>query len=175
MSGAYGLMAEFRSADALVRAAKRAREAGYARPEAYSPLPIEGLAEALGFRRTRVPLLVLLGGIAGGVTAFAMQWYSAVISYPLNIGGRPLNSWPSFIPPTFELTVLFAAFAAFFGMLALNGLPRLMHPVFNVPDFDLATRNRFFLCLRADDPRYGEETRRFLDSLDPVKVMEVPA
>ena len=134
-----------------------------------------GLAEVLGFRRSRVPLVTLLGGIAGGVTGFAMQWYSAVISYPLNIGGRPLNSWPAFIPPTFELTVLFAALSAFLGMLFLNGLPALVHPVFNAKDFDLATRNRFFLCLRTDDPRFEDaDARRFLESLEPLRVVEVP-
>ncbi len=172
----YGLMAEFASADKLLEAARRAREAGYARVEAYSPFPVKGLAEAVGFRKTRVPLLVFLGGVAGGALAFGMQWYSAVMSYPLNIGGRPLNSWPSFIPPTFELTVLFAAFAGFFGMLVLNGLPRLVHPVFGVREFDLASRNRFFLCLRADDPAFERaRAQALLESFAPMKVVEVPA
>jgi hypothetical protein len=168
-------MAEFGSAEALLDAAKRARKAGYRRIEAYSPFPVEGVAEAIGFSRNRVPLFALLGGIAGGLGGYVMQWYSAVVSYPLNIGGRPLHSWPSFIPTAFELTVLGAALAAVFGMLFLNGLPRLVHPVFNAPDFDLATRNRFFLCLRPDDGTFdGEGARDFLEGLQPLRVIEVP-
>jgi hypothetical protein len=175
MSGLYGLMAEFASADALLAAAKRAREAGY-RIEAYSPFPVEGLAEAIGFEKTRVPLATLLGGIAGGVGGFFLQWYTAVIDYPENIGGRPLNSWPEFIPVTFETTVLAAAFAAMIAMLVANGLPRLRHPVFDVREFDLATRNRFFLCLRARGPGFEPApARRFLEGLEPMRVMEVPA
>jgi hypothetical protein len=174
MSALYGLMAEFASADALLAAAKRAREAGYRRIEAYSPFPVEGLSEAIGFEKTNVPLATLLGGIAGGVGGFFLQWYSAVISYPVNIGGRPLNSWPEFIPVTFETTVLFAALAAVIAMLAGNGLPRLRHPVFNARDFDLATRNRFFLCLAAHDGRFEPATaRRFLEELHPMKIVEV--
>lgn len=174
MSATYAWMAEFSSADALLAAARRAREAGYRRIEAYSPFPVEGLAEAIDFGKTRVPLATLIGGIAGGVGGFLLQWYSAVISYPENIGGRPLDSWPEFIPVTFETTVLFAAFTAVIAMLAGNGLPRLRHPVFGARDFDLATRNRFFLCLRADDPRFEPGTaRRFLEALQPMKVVEV--
>ncbi|HEY6863917.1 MAG TPA: DUF3341 domain-containing protein [Burkholderiales bacterium] len=172
----WGLMAELADADALLAAAQRAGAAGWRRAEAYSPFPVEGVAEALGFARNRVPLLALLGGVAGGVGGYFMQWYSAVVSYPLNIGGRPLHSWPSFIPATFELTVLGAALAAVFGMLALNGLPRLRHPVFDVPEFDTATRNRFFLCLRADDPKFDDDAaRRFLEALRPLAILEVPA
>lgn len=171
----WGLMAEFPSADALLAAARRAREAGYRRIEAYSPFPVEGLSEAIGFGGTRVPLATLLGGIAGGLGGFFLQWYSAVISYPENIGGRPLNSWPEFIPVTFETTVLFAAFAAVIAMLAGNGLPQLRHPVFGARDFDLATRNRFFLCLRAADRRFEPApARRFLEELKPMKIVEVP-
>jgi hypothetical protein len=176
MSAGYGLMAEFAGADALLAGARRARAAGYARIEAYSPFPVEGLAEAVGFTRSRVPLAVLLGGIGGGLGGYFLQWYSAVVQYPQNIGGRPLHSWPEFIPATFELTVLGAALAAFFAMLAANGLPRLRHPVFGAPHFDFATRNRFFLCLLAADPRYEEEgARRFLQSLEPMRVVEVAA
>jgi len=174
MSAMYGLMAEFASAEALVAAARRARAEGYARIEAYAPFPVEGLAEAVGFTRSRVPLAVLVGGIAGGLGGYFLQWYSAVVHYPENIGGRPLDSWPEFIPVTFELVVLGAALAAFVAMLAANGLPRLRHPVFGAPHFDLATRNRFFLCVLAADPRYEEKgARRFLEELEPMRVVEV--
>ncbi len=174
MSVTYGLMAEFASADALLEAARRARGEGYARIEAYSPFPVEGLAEVVGFRRSRVPLAVLLGGIGGGLGGYFLQWYSAVVHYPENIGGRPLHSWPEFIPVTFELTVLGAALAAFVAMLVANGLPRLRHPVFGAPHFDLATRNRFFLCLLAADPRYeAGRTRHFLQALEPMRIVEV--
>jgi hypothetical protein len=176
MSGnIYGLIAEFRSGDALLEAAKRARDDGYREVEAYAPYPVEGIAEAVGFRRNRIPLMTLLGGIAGGLGGYFLQWYSAVIDYPINVGGRPLHSWPSFIPATFELTILGAALAAVFGMLAANGLPRLHHPVFNAPDFEQATRNRFFLCLPARDPHFdGKCSRDFLQGLKPMSVAEVP-
>jgi hypothetical protein len=169
-------MAEFATPEALVAAARRAGAAGYTRTEAYSPFPVEGLAGALGFSRSRLPLAVLVSGIAGGLGGYFLQWYSAVISYPENIGGRPLDSWPEFIPVSFETTVLFAACAAVIAMLAGNGLPRLRHPVFDAPLFDLATRNRFFLCLRADDPRFeAAAARRFLEGLEPMRIVEVPA
>jgi hypothetical protein len=171
----YGLIAEFRTADALLDAARRARDAGYRELEAYAPYPVEGIAEAVGFRRNRVPLVTLLGGLVGGIGGYFLQWYSAVIDYPINVGGRPLHSWPSFIPPTFELTILGAALGAVFGMLALNGLPRLRHPIFNAPDFEQATRNRFFLCLAARDPDFDfGRGRDFLASLGPLSVGEVP-
>jgi hypothetical protein len=168
----YGVLAEFRTADALLEATTRAREARVGPLEAYTPFPVEGLSEALGFEKNHVPLYTLLGGLAGGIGTYFMQWYAAVISYPLNIGGRPLHSWPAFIPPTFEITVLGAAFAAVIGMLIANGLPRLRHPLFDVPDFDLATRNRFFLCIRTSD---ASAARAFLAGLDPLLVREVPA
>jgi hypothetical protein len=169
-------MAEFASADALLAAARRAREAGYRRLEAYSPFPIEGLAEELGYERTPVPFWTFLGGVAGGGGAFFMQWYAAVIDYPVNIGGRPLNSWPMFVPITFELAVLGAAFAALIAFLAGSGLPRLRHPLFGAPDFDLATRNRFFLCLRTDDPAYEPaQARRLLESVQALRCVEVDA
>jgi len=171
----YGLMAELATPDALLAAAIAARDKGYRRVEAYSPFPVEGLADAIGFARNRVPLLVLLGGMAGAAAGYFLQWYSAVVAYPINSGGRPLHSWPAFIPVTFELAMLGAALAAVLGMLILNGLPRLIHPVFNAPDFDLASRNRFFLCLRTDDDSFDlPGARRFLKDLRPVRVIEVP-
>jgi hypothetical protein len=165
----YGVLAEFATPEKLLEAAHKARGAGYAGIEAYSPFPIEGLAEATGMRRNWVPAIVLGGGVIGCIGGYFMQWYSAVISYPINSGGRPPHSWPMFIPVTFELTVLIAALAAFAGMLFLNGLPRLTHPVFDVREFDLASRNRFFLCVRADG------ARDFLRTLEPIGIWEVPA
>jgi len=171
----YGLLAEFRTADALLHAARAAREAGYDLVEAYAPFPVEGLADAVGMPRNAVAPATLIGGIVGGIAIYFLQWYTAVIDYPINSGGRPLHSWPAFIPATFECTVLGAALAAFFGYLILNGLPRLHHPIFNAADFDLATRNRFFLCIESADPRFDHaETRRFLEALDPLRVSEVP-
>ena len=170
----YGLMAEFEDPNQLVAAAHRAREAGYRRMDAYSPFPVDGLADVLGFRDTKVPLIVLIGGVTGGVGGFFMQYFANVYSFPLNIGGRPHNSWPSFVPITFELTVLGAALAALVGMLALNGLPMPYHPVFNVPRFALATRNRFFLCIEARDPKFDlEATRLFLETLEPKEITAV--
>jgi len=171
----YGWLAEFKTAEELVEAARRAREAGYRRIEAYAPFPVEGLVEAVGSYKDRVPLITLIGGFIGGAGGYFMQWYSAVIDYPINLGGRPLHSWPSFIPVTFELTVLGAALFAVCGMLALNGLPKLYHPLFNVSEFELASRSRFFLCLRRDDPHYDREVARdFLSSRKPLALTEVP-
>jgi hypothetical protein len=169
----YGYMAEFEQPEELLNAARAAFKAGYRKMDAYSPFPVEGVAEALGFEHTRIPLVVLIGGITGGAVAYGMQYFSAVWDYPLNIGGRPLHSWPSFIPITFELTVLSAAFAAVFGMLLMNGLPKPHHPVFNAPDFKLASQTRFFLCLQSTDAQFGEKAKRFLESLKPVAVHEV--
>jgi hypothetical protein len=170
----YGLMAEFTSPEALVAAAERAHREGYRRLDAYSPFPVEGLAEAIGFDRNRLPLLVLIGGIIGTSGGFFLQYWFHVLDYPMNIGGRPLNSWPMFIPVTFELTILIAALAAVLGLLALNGLPMPYHPVFNVERFELATRNRFFLCIESRDAKFDSEaTRRFMESLNPQGVYEV--
>ena len=173
-SDLYGLMAEFATPEELLRAAQVAYEAGYRKMDAYSPSQIDGLSEAIGFSKTQVPLVVLIGGIIGALTAYVMQYYSAVRDYPLNVGGRPLHSWPAFVPITFELTILFATLAAVFGMLAMNRLPKPYHPVFNVPEFKLASQTRFFLCLQADDLEFAEEsTRGFLESLRPLAIHEV--
>ena len=170
----YGFLAEFENPNALVAAAQRAYERGYRRVDAYSPYPIEGLADALGHRRNSLPLITLLGGIIGGGGAYFLQYWTSVVAYPVNVGGRPLHSWPSFIPVTFETTILFAGLAAVVGMVVASGLPRLYHPVFNVPDFQRATRDGFFLCIEAKDPRFDpEETRQFLDGLNARDVTEV--
>lgn len=171
----YGLLAMFDTAESLLAGARRAHEAGYRCLDAFSPFPVEGLAEAIGFKSDRLPWIILGCAIAGGVLAYFMQWYSAVIDYPFNSGGRPLHAWPSFLVITFELTILGGALGGFFGMLALNGLPRLHHPVFNTKDFLLATQDRFFLVIEARDPQYdGQRTRRFLEELKPLQVEEVP-
>jgi Alternative complex III, ActD subunit len=171
----YGLMAEFATQDGLLEAARSAYQAGYRRLDAFSPSPVEGLADAIGFQHTRIAALTLIGGICGGLGAFALQYYINVINFPLNIGGRPHNSWPSFIPVTFELTVLGAALATVLGLLALNGLPKPYHPVFNVPSFQRATSDRFFLCILAEDPKYDDlETREFLAGLKSSGVYDIP-
>jgi hypothetical protein len=170
----YGLLAEFDAPEDLVTAAERAYADGYRRLDAYTPFPVHGLAEAIGFRTNRLPLLVLIGGIFGAGAGFFSQYRAAVIDYPLNVGGRPFNSWPAFVPITFEVTILVAALTAVFGMLALNGLPQPYHPVFNAPRFALATRDRFFLCIEATDPRFDPEaTRKFLEGLGAKEVTDV--
>ena len=170
----YGLMAEFDTPTAIVAAARRAYEEGYRQMDTYTPFPVEGLAEELHLHRTRVPLIVLLGGLAGCLGGYFLQYWIMAIYWPVNVGGRPLNSWPMFIPVTFELTVLVAALSAVLGMLALNGLPHPYHPVFNVPRFALASQDRFFLCIEASDPRFDRAaTRYFLEGLAPQEVSDV--
>ncbi len=172
----YGIMAEFDSASDLVAAARKTHEAGYRKIDAYSPFPVEELAEAIGFHSNRVPLITLCGGIFGGTGAYLMQYWMAVVSYPVVIGGKPYHSWPSFIVPTFEMTILFAGIGAVLGMLALNGLPMPYHPVFNVPRFAMATKDRFFLIVFSTDPKYKPgEVRQFLESLAPRSISEVPS
>ena len=172
----YGMMAEFDTPAALVEAAKRTYQAGYKRIDTYTPFPIEGLAEEIGFHRDEVPLVVLIGGIVGGLTGYLMQYWMSAVAYPLNIGGKPYHSWPAFIVITFEMTILFAGISAVFGMLALNGLPMPYHPVFNVPRFTRASRDRFFLVVFSSDVKYDPAaTRQFLESLDPRSVSEVPS
>jgi len=170
----YGLMAEFDEPAALVAAAQRAHENGYRCMDGYAPYPIEELHHALGSPTTRLPLVVLIGGLLGCVGGYVMQYWMSAVAYPLNIGGKPYHSWPAFIPVTFECTILAAALSAVLGMLALNGLPQPYHPVFNVPRFALASRNRFFLCIEAVDPKFDlEGTRKFLETLNPREVSTV--
>jgi len=170
----YGLIAEFEDPNALIVATQRAHQAGYRRMDAYSPYPIEELHEALGARHTRLPLIVLIGGLCGCLGGYSLQYWVATVAYPVNIGGRPFHSWPAFIPITFECTILVAALSAVLGMLALNGLPMPYHPVFNVSRFALASRNRFFLCIEAKDPQFDlDGTRRFLETLEPREVNTV--
>ena len=170
----HGLMAEFDRPTALVAAAEKARLAGFRNMDAYTPIPIEELEEALGLKRTRLPMLVFLGGLLGGIGGYSLEYWSSTMAYPMNVGGRPFHSWPQFIPVTFETTVLGAALTAFVGMWALNRLPQPYHPVFNVPEFARASSDRFFLCIEATDPRFDRNgTRHFLEGLNPVGVSEV--
>jgi hypothetical protein len=172
----FGLLAEFKTPEALIHAAENVRDAGYKKADAYAPFPVHGLTEAMGFPKTRVPLIVLTCGIIGGLSGFFMQYYANSLSYPIIVAGRPLYSWPNFIPISYECTILFAAFSAALGMLALNGLPQPYHPLFNVPNFQKASQDRFFVCIETVDPKFNlEETRKFLEGLDPIEVMEVPA
>lgn len=173
--GVYGMLAEFSTPSELVQATREARLAGYRRMECYTPYPVEEAADALDFHKTRVPLVCLLGGLMGVTTAFLMETWMAAISYPLNIAGRPLFSWPAFIIPAYEWTILFAGLSAAFGMIALNGLPQLYHPVLNAPNFrNGATTDKFFLCLEATDPKFSRtDTRAFLEKFPAVSVVEV--
>jgi len=164
----WGLMAEFTTAQEIVAATRRARAAGYRQIDAYTPYAVEGLAWELGMRRSRIASIVLIGGLVGAGVGFWMQYHTLAVDYRLNVGGRPYNSWPVFVPIMFELTILVAACAAFLGMLFLNGLPQPHHPLFNVPQFDRASQDRFFLCIEASDPLFDvESTAAFLTSLQP--------
>lgn len=170
----HGLMAEFDTATELVDAARAVRDAGYRRTDAFSPFPIHEMDEALGIKRSILPVLVFFGGITGLLLGISLQVFVHFIDYPLNIGGRPFLSWISFVPPAYELTILLAGFTAVFGMLFLNGLPRPYHPVFNVPRFSLATREKFFLLIEATDEKYEYEgTKSFLEGLNPQEVFDV--
>lgn len=170
----YGLLAEFETPQALVEAAEKVRHAGYRRIDAYSPFPIEELAEAIGFRDRRLPLFVLIGGIVGLVAGLGLEYWVSAVAYPLNIGGRPYASWPAFIPVAFETTILFAALTAVFSLLALCGLPMPYHPVFNAPRFSAASRDRFFLVVEATDPKFDRvQTKQALETLHPREVTEL--
>jgi len=171
----YGIMAEFHDPTAVVKAAQSAYDAGYRKMDAFTPFPIEELSEALGYHsRGRLPFLVLMGGLFGAAVGFGLQYWVSVMAYPLNIGGRPLNSWPAFIPVTFEMTILFAAVTAVFAMIGLNGLPRPHHPVFNAPNFALASQERFFFCIEAQDPQFDPvATRRFMESMGAAEVEDI--
>ncbi len=175
-AGVYGMLAEFTDPKDLVEAARLTRHEGFTRIDAYSPFPIHGLADAIGFHTTKLPLIVLAGGLIGGLGGFFMQYYATTISYPLNIAGRPYNSWPMYIVITFEMTILFAGLSAVLGMLALNGLPQPHHPVFNAPNFELASRTHFFLSIEARDERFDmDRTASFLAGLPNVRsVQTVP-
>ena len=173
-TGIYGLMAEFDAPGDIVHAAEAAQKKGYRHMDAYTPIPVEELTDALGIRHTRLSLFVLACAVAGGLGGFAMQYFSSVIDYPINVGGKPLNSWPQFIPITFEMTILFAAIGAVVGMIARNGLPAPVHPVFNVDRFELASRDKFFLCIESTDPLFDRAaTEEFLRSLNPASVSVV--
>jgi len=167
----YGLMAEFEGVEQLIEAARRTREAGYRQYDAYTPIPSEELAEVMHAHDNRLSWIVLVGGVLGLIGGYGLEYWTSVIDYPLNVGGRPLHSWPAFIPPAFETTILGAALFCVLGMLALNGLPMPYHPVFNVPRFALSSRDRFFLCIEATDPIFETDaTRRFLERFGPREV-----
>jgi hypothetical protein len=171
----HGLIAEFDEPSKVLAAARAAYESGFRKMDAYTPFPVEDLAETLGMKKTGVPLIALICGILGGATGYGMQFFSATIHYPLNVGGRPLHSWPAFVPITFELTVLFGAVGAVLGMLALNGLPRLNHPIFDTPFFAERNQSHFYLCIESGDSRFDEDTTaKFLRSLTPLNVWEAP-
>jgi len=172
--GPYALVAEFESPEELLEAAEKARLAGYKKMDAYSPFPVHGLSDAIGFRDAKVPFMVFIGGLCGVAFGFTLIWYTATIDYPLNVGGKPFNSLPSYIPISFECTVLFSALTAVFGMLAVNKLPKPYHSIFNTPGFERASQDRFFLAIEADDPAYDlKTTKEFLSGMHPVSVNEV--
>ncbi len=171
----YGILAEFETATALIHASREAHKAGYRQMDAFSPYPLEAAYHALGARHSRIPWLIFLGGLIGGLTGFGFQYWVSTMAYPLNVGGRPLNTWPMFIPVTFEMTILFGGLTAVIGMLALCGFPMPYHPLFNVARFDKASQDGFFLCLESSDPLFDtEKTAAFLQTLHPSHVEEVP-
>lgn len=175
MKPIWGLLAEFENSEELLQAARKAHKEGYRKMDAYSPFPVADLPESMGVNDNSVALACLVGGILGGLSAYLLQFWITTKAFPINVGGRPLHSWPSYIPVTFEMTVLFASFGAFFGMWALNGLPMPFHPLFSVKRFAGVTRNRFFLCIESADPRFDMvSTREFLMSLNPQSIEEVP-
>jgi hypothetical protein len=170
----YGLMAEFEDSGALMKACEAARDAGFKKMDAYTPVPVHGLSEALGIDDNRIQKIVFCCGLTGTTVGFLLMYYITVVAYPMNVGGKPLFSWPAYVPPVFETTVLFAAISALVGMCVLNGLPMPYHPVFNNPRFEMATTDRFFLCIEADDPKFNlANTRRFLEGLHSREVVEV--
>ncbi len=172
----YGVLAEYETPEALLDAAEKAYAAGYRKIDAYSPYPIEGLAEVMGVKKTILPALVLGAGLTGAIGGYLMQYVPSVILYPLNVGARPLNSWPAFIPISFEVAILLAASTAVIGMIALNGLPRPYHPLFNAESFERATQDRFFLCIEADDTQFDSAAvQTFLESTTPISITEVEA
>lgn len=170
----HGIMAEFEDEEAIISATQQAVDAGYKKMETYTPYPLEELMDILHLHKNNVALVILIGGIVGCIVGFFMQYYASVIHYPINVGGRPFNSWPAFVPVMFECTILFAALSAIVGMLTMNGLPRPHHPVFNVERFKYASQDRFFLCIESDDPKFEiTETKQFLENLNPHEVSEV--
>ena len=170
----HGLLAEFETSEAILQAAKKARSEGYKNLDAYTPIPVHGLAEAIDFKDKSIPWTMFLCGLLGGIVGFVLQWWVNVSAYPINIGGRPLLSWPAFIPVTFECTILFSGLGGVIGVLAFNGLPRLHHPIFNGSRIELATQDRFFLCIEATDPKFElKATREFLEGLNPFAVEEI--
>jgi hypothetical protein len=172
----YGIMAEFDTAEQLLQATRRAYRAGFRAMDTYTPFPVDGLDEALGVHSAAVPLIGLIGGMVGAATGYAMQFFVHAISLPINVGGRPFNSWPAFIPVTFEMGVLFSALSLLVGLMILNGHPEPYHPVFNVEAFARASRDRFFLCIEARDRQFEPAaTRRFLQELGAREVADVPA
>ncbi len=170
----YGLLAEFDTPTQMVDAARKVRDAGFTKTDAFSPFPLHEIDEALGIKKSILPFLVLGGGVVGLLTGLGLTYFVHVLEYPIIVGGRPFFSLPSFIPPMYELTILFAAFTAVFGMILLNGLPQPYHPVFNVPRFALATREKFFLLIETKDPKFDYEgTKSFMESLNPQEVFDV--
>lgn len=173
--GIYGLLAEFDDPRALVEACERAYSEGYRRMDAYTPYPLEEAWEAIGCHHNRVALVVLIGGLLGLIGGYSLEYWVSALAYPINVGGKPFHSWPAFIPPAFETTVLGASLSALAGMLVMNGLPMPYHPVFNAPNFALASKSKFFLCLESTDPMFDlARTRSFLEGTAPRAVTEVP-